>query len=120
MKVTVIARIREGNRYPFVDSVWQGKKLKPGAVMVKDATGKKIEVKRDDVSYYLRYTRHGKQVTEPAGKNPKDVLTFRERIIATLEAEARGLVVSGGNIVPMPQSPLIPPALQFNRLLPTS
>jgi Phage integrase family len=104
MKVTVMARVREGNKYPFVDPVWQGNKLKPGAVIVKDATGKKIEVKRDDVSYYLRYTRHGKQVTEPAGKSPKDVLTFRERILARLEAEALGLAVSGGNIVPMPQS----------------
>ena len=104
MKVTVMARIREGNKYPFVDPMWKGNKLKPGAVIVKDATGKKIEVKRDDVTYYLRYTRHGKQVTEPAGKNPKDVLTFRERILATLEAEAHGLAVSGGNIIPMPQS----------------
>ncbi len=50
MKVTVMARIREGNKYPFVDPGWQGNKLKPGAVIVKDATGKKIEVKRDDVS----------------------------------------------------------------------
>jgi hypothetical protein len=104
VKVTVMARIREGSKYPYVDPVWQGKRLKPHAVILKDAEGKPAEVKRDDVSYYLRYTRHGKQVTEPAGKNPKDVLTFRERVLATLEAEAHGLAVSGGNIVPMPQS----------------
>ena len=83
MNVTVMARIREGNRYPFADPAWQGGKLKPRAVIVKDATGNKIEVTCDDVTYYLRYTRHGKQVTEPTGKNPKDVRTFREGIRAT-------------------------------------
>jgi hypothetical protein len=49
MNVTVIARIRDGKKYPFVEPVWLDTRLKPGAVILKDAEGKRVEVKRGDV-----------------------------------------------------------------------
>jgi hypothetical protein len=54
MKVTVIARIRDGKKYPFVQPVWLDTRLKPGAVTLKDAEGKRVEVKRDDVHILSR------------------------------------------------------------------
>lgn len=101
MKVTVMARIRQDGKQPFVKPVWQGTRLKAGVVILNG-----VETKRDDVSYYLRYTRGGKQITEPAHSDVNDVLTFQKRVLATLQAEANGLAISGAQIVPMPQKAL--------------
>jgi hypothetical protein len=42
MKVKVIARIRDGKKYPFVEPVWLDTRLKPGAVILKDAEGNEL------------------------------------------------------------------------------
>jgi hypothetical protein len=78
MKVTVLAREIQAP-YKYIDPTWDGKKLVPYSGQ-----------------FYLRFSRHGKQMITPAGNDPGDVLRQREIMLATLPAEKAGLVVNGG------------------------
>jgi hypothetical protein len=54
MKVMVIASIRDGKKYPFVQPVWLDTRLKPGVVPLKGAEGKRVEAKRGDAHILSR------------------------------------------------------------------
>lgn len=57
MKVTAIALIRDGKRYPFVQPVWLDTWLKAGDVTLKDAEGKRVEEKPGD-AHILSRSQH--------------------------------------------------------------
>jgi hypothetical protein len=46
--------------------------------------------------FYLRYSRGGKQICDPVGDTPAEALKQQERVLAVLQAERLGLVVSNG------------------------
>lgn len=85
-KVAVLMRIKEGGKRPYVKPVWNGDKLKPLVALVKGQ-----EIHRLEATYSLRFTHRGKNRLEPAGRDPLELLTFRERRRAILAAEAAGL-----------------------------
>jgi hypothetical protein len=62
-KVTLYLRIRDG--YAFIKPMWQGKRLRPLWGVLK---GVPIYCP-DALGYYLRYTKDGKQITKPIGKD---------------------------------------------------
>jgi integrase len=88
-KVAILMRIKEAGKRPYVKPVWNGNRLKP---MVGLVNGK--EMHRPEASYYLRFTQDGKNCLEPAGYDPIEVMTFRERRPAILAAQAAGLDVA--------------------------
>jgi integrase/recombinase XerD len=91
-RVSVLLRIRENGKYPFVTPVWlvPAKKLKPLWGVVKG-----VPTERPDGSYYLRYTHPEtkKQRTEPAGKHAGDVIALRDAKNSYLQAKDAGLKV---------------------------
>jgi integrase len=86
-KVTLYLRIHEG--YAFVKPVWEGKRLKPLWGLLKDVPTHCP----DALGYYLRYTKDGKQITKPIGKDATDAVTFLRKMEAILRAQADGLEV---------------------------
>ncbi|HEY2352955.1 MAG TPA: site-specific integrase [Candidatus Acidoferrum sp.] len=88
MTVSVLMRIKEGGKRPYIRAVWNGKKLKPFIGLMNG-----VEVTRPEASYYLRFVDEGKNTLEPVGKDPAEVLTFLAVRQATLEAKANGVQV---------------------------
>jgi integrase len=88
-KVAVLMRIKEAGKRPYVKPVWNGNKLKPLVGIIRGQ-----EAYRPDATYYLRFTQGGKNRLEPAGHDPVEVLTFRERRRAILTAQAAGLDIA--------------------------
>lgn len=93
-KVSVLLRIRENGKYPFVTPVWldpeKKLKLKPQWGIVNG-----VPTERPDGSYYLRYTHPEtkRQRTEPAGKHAGDVIALRDSKKCYLDAKDAGLKV---------------------------
>ena len=62
-----------------------------------------VAVPTSDITYYLRYTRQGKQKVENVGKVLADVYQRRRVVEATLAAESSGLTVTNGvGVTPTP------------------
>jgi integrase/recombinase XerD len=91
-RVSVLLRIRENGKYPFVTPVWliSAKKLKLLWGIVNG-----VPTERPDGSYYHRYTHPvtKKQKTEPAGKHAGDVIELQDAKKFYLQAKDAGLKV---------------------------
>jgi integrase len=88
-KVTILMRIKDGEKYPYVKPVWAGNRLKQGWALVAG-----VPTERKDGTYYLRYTENGKRRMEPCeSQNVTDVLSFKASRESKLKAQADGLVV---------------------------
>ena len=97
-KITVIARTRLGGEQPYGGLLWDGEKIRPNVLVIKG-----VEVPTYDITYYLRYTRQGKQKVENVGKVLADIYQRRRVIEATLAAESNGLTVTHGvGVTPTP------------------
>jgi integrase len=96
-KVSVWMRIKQDGKRPYIKPVWNGKKLKPFTGLMKG-----VEVYRPEASYYLRFTDRRKNVLEPVGKDPVEVLTFLAVRRATLVARSAGVEVAHSPDSPVP------------------
>jgi hypothetical protein len=106
MKISVLMRIKEGGKRPYIKPVWNGKRLKLFAGLMNGQ-----EVYRPEASYYLRFTDEGKNVLKPAGKDPAEVLTFLAVRRATLEAKAAGIHIAGAPEPALPSRATIQAAI---------